>query len=117
MHMENEKRSYAEESTPKIEPFSLPRLEGEAVPTEIATLDALGRMELDVAIDLGRAYVRPVDLARLTPGAIVPLDKPANAPVDIFVHGRLLARGEAIVLDGKICVRVTELVSAGSARN
>jgi flagellar motor switch protein FliN/FliY len=40
----------------------------------------------------------------------VPLDKLAGDPVDIFVNGRLIARGEVLVLNDNFCVRVAELI-------
>ena len=44
-------------------------------------------------------------------GSVVALDKLAGDPVDIFVNGRLIARGEVLVLNDNFCVRVAELVS------
>ncbi|HVX60109.1 MAG TPA: FliM/FliN family flagellar motor switch protein [Pirellulales bacterium] len=47
-------------------------------------------------------------------GSVVPLDKLAGDPVDIFVNGRLIAKGEVLVLNDNFCVRVAELI-AGEA--
>jgi flagellar motor switch protein FliN len=98
----------------KITPFELPPLPGEAVPTQTAALDALGDVELDVRIELGRAYMHLEDATNLPCGAVVPLDRPADGPVDVFAGDRLIARGELLVLDNKYCVRVTELVAAAA---
>lgn len=49
---------------------------------------------------------------KLGPGSVVELRQGADDPVDIVAGGRLIARGQAIVLEGKFCVRVTELVAA-----
>ena len=51
---------------------------------------------------------------KLGKGAVVTLDRNAGDPVDIFVNGRLIARGEVLVLNDNFCVRVAELV-AGDA--
>jgi flagellar motor switch protein FliN/FliY len=45
---------------------------------------------------------------------VVPLDRLAGDPVDIYVNGRLIARGEVLILNDNFCVRVAELV-AGEA--
>ncbi|HLA84371.1 MAG TPA: FliM/FliN family flagellar motor switch protein [Thermoguttaceae bacterium] len=98
-----------------MEPFQLPPLAGTPVLTQKASLDALADVEIDVRIDLGRAYLHRADASELGPGAIVPLDRAADAPVDVLAGGRLIARGELLVLDGKYCVRVTELVAGMAA--
>jgi flagellar motor switch protein FliN/FliY len=47
-------------------------------------------------------------------GVVVPLDKLAGDPIDIIVNGRLLARGEVLVLNDKFCVRIVEIVAPDS---
>ena len=54
------------------------------------------------------------DVLRLSKGAVVPLDRLAGDPVDIFVNGRLIARGEVLILNDNFCVRVAELVAGES---
>ena len=55
------------------------------------------------------------EVLRLNKGAVVALDKLAGDPVDIYVNGRLIARGEVLVLNDNFCVRVAELVVGSSA--
>ena len=50
------------------------------------------------------------DVLRLGSGAVVELDKAAGDPVDIYVNGRRIARGEVLVLNENFCVRVSEIV-------
>ena len=47
----------------------------------------------------------------LRKGSVVPLDKLAGDPVDVYVNGRLIARGEVLVLNDNFCVRVNEIVA------
>ena len=70
--------------------------------------------ELDVTIELGRAQMDFKEATKLQPGVVVPLDKMAADPVDVLANGRLVARGEVVVIDDKFCVRVVELVAAGA---
>ena len=67
--------------------------------------------ELEVKIELGRAQMYANELPKLRPGAVVALDRPAGDPVDVRAGGRLVARGEVIVVDGKLCVRIVEVVA------
>ena len=75
------------------------------------SLGALDDVELELQIELGRAELLIEEVLSLREGAVVPLDKLAGDPVDILVNGRLLARGEVLVLNDNFCVRVAEIVS------
>ncbi len=74
-------------------------------------LGTLDDVELDLHIELGRAELLIDEVLSLKEGAVVPLDKMAGDPVDIVVNGRLLARGEVLVLNDNFCVRVAEIVT------
>lgn len=74
-------------------------------------LSALNDVELDVRIELGRTELLMEEVLMLKEGSVVPLDKLAGDPVDILVNGRLIARGEVLVLNDNFCVRIAELLS------
>ena len=94
-------------STFRFEDFS-----GTPASTSEATLDLVRDVEMDLTIELGRTHMYLEDLLKLRKGAVVPLDKLAGDPVDIHINGRLIARGEILVLNDNFCVRVAELVAA-----
>jgi flagellar motor switch protein FliN/FliY len=73
-------------------------------------LERIRDVELDLKIELGRTQMALEDVLKLRSGSIVPLDKLAGDPVDIVVNGRLVARGEVLVLNDNFCVRVLELL-------
>lgn len=50
------------------------------------------------------------DVLKLRRGSVVTLDKLAGDPVDLYANGRLVARGEILVLNDNFCIRVAELV-------
>lgn len=75
------------------------------------SMGSLDDVELDLHIELGRADLLIDEVLSLRTGAVVPLDKLAGDPVDILVNGRLLARGEVLVLNDNFCVRVAEIIS------
>ena len=76
-------------------------------------LDALQDVELDLRIELGRTELLIDEVLQLKEGAVVPLDKLAGDPVDILVNGRIIARGEVLVLNDNFCVRVAEILTPG----
>ena len=76
-----------------------------------ARIELLGDVDLDVAIELGRTEMLVEDVLKLGPGAVVELDKLAGDPVDVFVNGRLVARGEVLVLNDNFCIRISEIVA------
>ena len=96
---------------PGVEPFTLEPFGGTPASAEMATIDVIRDVELNVRIELGRTQLQIEDVLRLHRGSVVPLDKLAGDPVDIFVNDRLIARGEILVLNDNFCVRVTELVA------
>ena len=75
------------------------------------SLGKLDDVELDLHIELGRAELMIDEVLSLREGAVVQLDKMAGDPVDIVVNGRLVARGEVLVLNDNFCVRVAEIVT------
>lgn len=98
-----------------VQPFQLPSLAGAPPSTERTTLQLIRDVELDLKIELGRTHMALEDVLRLRKGSVVPLDKLAGDPVDIYVNGRLIARGEVLVLNDNFCVRVAELIAGEGA--
>jgi flagellar motor switch protein FliN/FliY len=96
---------------PGMKPFEFKNLGGTTTANGAAPLDLLRDVQLDLKIELGRAQMRLEDVLRLKQGAVVTLDKLAGDPVDIYANGRLIARGEVLVLNDNFCVRVAELIT------
>ncbi|MFZ5832841.1 MAG: flagellar motor switch protein FliN [Planctomycetota bacterium] len=103
--------SAADQLPQNVTAFRLDELHGAAASSEVATLDLIRDVELDLRIELGRTQMYLEDVLRLRKGSVVPLDKLAGDPVDIYVNGRLIARGEVLVLNDNFCVRIAELVA------
>jgi flagellar motor switch protein FliN/FliY len=68
-------------------------------------------VELDLRIELGRTELLIDEVLKLREGSVVALDKLAGDPVDILVNGRLIARGEVLVLNDNFCVRIAEILA------
>jgi flagellar motor switch protein FliN/FliY len=99
-------------STHAVEAFSLSDLTVDAESDGKQSIDLLGEVEMDLRIELGRTEMRLEEVLQLRNGSVVALDKLAGDPVDVFVNGRLIARGEVLVMNDNFCIRVTELVGA-----
>jgi flagellar motor switch protein FliN/FliY len=93
-----------------IQPFEFKNLVGAPAEGETAGLDMLRDVQLDLKIELGRTHMHLEEVLRLKQGAVVTLDKLAGDPVDIYANGRLIAKGEVLVLNDNFCVRVAELI-------
>lgn len=74
-------------------------------------IDLLADVNLNVTIELGRTRMLVEDVLRLGEGSVVELDKLAGDPVDVYVNGRHVARGEVLVVNDNFCVRVSEILS------
>jgi flagellar motor switch protein FliN/FliY len=66
---------------------------------------------LQVTVELGRTRKLIREILELSPGSVVELDKLAGEPVDILVNGKIVAKGEVVVIDENFGVRITGIVS------
>jgi flagellar motor switch protein FliN/FliY len=84
-----------------------------AVPTR--GVELLHGVAMEVTVELGRTRLSVRELLALTPGDVLELDRAAGSPADLLVNGRLIARGEVVVVDEDFALRVTEIVSHSAA--
>jgi len=78
-------------------------------------IEMLHGVDMEVTVELGRTRMTVRDLLALTPGAVLELDRAAGSPADLLVNGRLIARGEVVVVDEDFGLRVTEIVDDSAA--
>jgi flagellar motor switch protein FliN/FliY len=74
-------------------------------------IDFLYDVELDVAVVLGKVRMLIKDVLALNSGSVVELNKLAGESLEILVNEKVIARGEAVVVNEKFGVRLTEIVS------
>ncbi len=117
----------SEVATPKVAaPAQAPRSRQPVAvqPVEFAPLEPLQNAQpisgnlnilldvpLQLTVELGRTKKTIKDIIELGPGSIFELDRVAGEPVDIFVNGKLIAKGEVVVIDENFGVRITDIVS------
>ena len=74
-------------------------------------IELLLDVPLELSVELGRTRMSIQELLSLGPGSVIELDKVAGEPLDILVNNRLVARGEAVVVNDKFGIRITDIVS------
>ncbi len=94
-----------------VQPAQFTPLSTEPVAVNDANIGLILDVPLQVTVELGRTKKRIRDILELSTGSIVELDKLAGEPVDILVNGKLLAKGEVVVIDENFGVRITDIVS------
>lgn len=98
-----------EGSQSQVQPFQLRNFVAGTASIDAAA-DLNREVDLDLKIELGRTRLTLEEATGLSKGAMLVLDKLAGDPVDVLADGRLIARGQVLVLNDKFCVRVTELL-------
>lgn len=78
------------------------------------SLELLRDVEVEVTLEIGRKRMRIGDLLKLGAGQTLELEKAAGEPLEIMVNGRVIGRGEAIVVGDRYALRITEIVAAKS---
>lgn len=72
---------------------------------------------IEISVEIGRRRMPLGEVIRLGPGAIVELGKASGEPLDILANGRLIARGEAVVVGERYGIRIMDVVSSRDRLN
>jgi len=77
----------------------------------LANMDMILDIPVTVSVELGRSEMIIKDILQLGQGSVVELEKIAGEPMEILVNGRLVARGEVVMVEEKFGVRLTDIIS------
>ncbi|WP_040682954.1 flagellar motor switch phosphatase FliY [Thermosinus carboxydivorans] len=94
-----------------VQPVQFAPLKPTTPTTSDTNINLIMDVPLQVTVELGRTRKLIREILELGPGSVVELDKLAGEPVDILVNGKLIAKGEVVVIDENFGVRITEIVS------
>jgi flagellar motor switch protein FliN len=75
-----------------------------------ANLNIVLDVPVSLTIELGGCQLPLREILQLNVGSVVQLDKPADAPVELSVNGKLIARGEVVVIEDRFGVKITEVI-------
>lgn len=94
-----------------VQPVQFAALQPQGITAGDTNIGLLLDVPLQVTVELGRTRKLIRDILDLAPGAVVELDKLAGEPVDILANGKLIAKGEVVVIDENFGVRITDIIS------
>lgn len=72
---------------------------------------------VEVSVELGKRIIPIAEILSLGPGSVVELDKAAGESLDVLVNGKLVARGEAVVVGEKYGIRIVEVIKGAATAN
>ena len=75
------------------------------------SLDFLLDVTLQVSVEVGRSRMTIQDLLQLGQGSVIELQKLAGEPLDVYINDRYVARGEAVIVNEKFGIRITDIIS------
>jgi flagellar motor switch protein FliN/FliY len=78
---------------------------------QMKNLDFIMDIPLQLTVELGRTKLLVRDVLQLNQGSVVELTKLGGEPLDVFVNSKLVARGEAVVVNDKFGIRLLDIVS------
>ncbi|KAB2954682.1 flagellar motor switch phosphatase FliY [Heliorestis acidaminivorans] len=94
-----------------VQPVQFSPLQGQTSSKEVGNLNLIMDVPLQVTVELGKTKKTIRDILELGSGSVIELDKLAGEPVDILVNGKLVAKGEVVVIDENFGVRITDIVN------
>jgi flagellar motor switch protein FliN/FliY len=104
-------RPTAPDPTPQS-PFEFNDTAGAAESAIKGNLDLLLDVSIPVSVEVGTTQIPLNEILSLAPGSLVRLDKRAEDPIDLRVNGKLIARGEVVMVDDAYGLRITQIVDA-----
>jgi flagellar motor switch protein FliN len=78
---------------------------------ESVNLNLLMDINLEVVVELGRTKKKINEILELSQGSIIELDRVSGEPVDLLINGKVVAKGEVVVIDEYFGVRITKIIS------
>ncbi len=99
------------EEEKEVKNVDFPQFDAAEGDEPVGNMNMLMDVPMEVSVELGRTNLQVKEILNLGAGSIIELDRLAGEPVDLLINGRLVARGEVVVIDENFGVRVTSIVS------
>lgn len=106
LELEKAMKSRDEVKAPKIDEF----VKTEEKP-KIRDIEFILDIPLELVVVIGRTKILVQELLQLTQGSVVALEKLAGEPMEVYVNGKLIGRGEVVVVNEKFGIRITDIIS------
>ncbi len=101
---------------PMVDPVAYPELGAGLTSSTRAEMSLLSDVSMDVTVELGRTIMRVREVLQLSEGSVIELDRPIGAHVDVLVNGSPVARGEVVVIDDVLGVRISSVSNPQTPR-
>ncbi len=101
---------------PMVDPVAYPELGAGMTSSTRAEMSLLSDVSMDVTVELGRTVMRVREVLQLSEGSVIELDRPIGAHVDVLVNGSPVARGEVVVIDDVLGVRISSVSNPHTPR-
>ncbi|MFN3603882.1 MAG: flagellar motor switch protein FliN [Leptonema sp. (in: bacteria)] len=106
-----EQKEEEKESSIPIKEVEFPSISTTSRGLATPNMELLLDVQMNVSVELGRTKKYIKEILEMGEGSIIELDKQAGENVDVLVNGKLIARGEVVVIDENFGVRITEIIS------
>ena len=100
-----------------VKTVQLQEISPDIISSKASSIDLLMDVSLEVTIELGRTVMSVKEILSLGVGSVIELDRMSGDPVDILVNGKLIAKGEVVVIEDNLGVRITSIVSPSERAN
>jgi flagellar motor switch protein FliN/FliY len=110
----NETQQAAEAAT-QAHPVQFPEAPQDVPAGPGGQIDILLDMDVPVTVTLGATRIPVRRLLQLGPGAVLKLEKPIDAPAELFLKDSKFAEAEVVVVDNRFAVRITQIIKAAAA--
>ncbi len=102
----------ARDSTSNVAPVVFETLHSAGTPGGGADLDSILDIPITLSVEIGKSRLSIRNLLQLNQGSVVELDRMAGEALDVLINGMLVAHGEVVVVNEKLGIRLTDVVSA-----
>jgi len=103
------------QSPVSVKPLELTSFDDESpmlsIPGDQGNFKLIMGVPLEVTVEIGKTRMPVKDILDIRQGSLIELDKQASDPVDIIVNGKMIARGDVVIIDDDFGVRITEIIS------
>lgn len=96
----------------QVTPAAFETLHGAGAQGRAADLDSILDIPITLSVEIGKSRLTIRNLLQLNQGSVVELDRMAGEPLDVLINGTLVAHGEVVVVNEKLGIRLTDVVSA-----
>ncbi|MBR1736710.1 MAG: flagellar motor switch protein FliN, partial [Firmicutes bacterium] len=101
---------YQPQPSVDVQPAQFQNFDFEGLKQERQNIGIIRDVPLEVTVELGRTHKLIKEILDFSPGTVIELDKIAGEPIDIFVNGKNIAKGEVVVIDENFGIRITDIV-------